>query len=85
MAAGLGVQAAMKASPELQGSSITVLGCPAEEGGGGKIDMIEKGNLGSYREEQYYMYFPANPLAPPTTSSFSISTIQVVLVMSTVP
>ena len=44
MAAGLGVQAAMKACPELQGNSITVLGCPAEEGGGGKIDMIEKGN-----------------------------------------
>lgn len=45
MAAGLGVQAAMKACPELQGNSVTVLGCPAEEGGGGKIDMIDKGNI----------------------------------------
>ena len=43
VAAGLGIQAAIQASPALHGSSVTVLGCPAEEGEGGKIKMIEQG------------------------------------------
>lgn len=42
VAAGLGIQAALQASPERQ-ARVTVLGCPAEEGEGGKIEMIEKG------------------------------------------
>ena len=43
VAAGLGVKAAIESCPELQTSCVTVLGCPAEEGEGGKIKMIENG------------------------------------------
>ena len=43
VAAGLGVKAAIELCPELQTSCVTVLGCPAEEGEGGKIKMIENG------------------------------------------
>ena len=45
--AALGVQAALRSLPEQQQqrAKVTVLGCPAEEGGGGKVVMIEKGEL----------------------------------------
>ena len=43
VAAGLGVQAAIESCAELQSSCVTVLGCPAEEGEGGKINMIDNG------------------------------------------
>ncbi|XP_071134821.1 xaa-Arg dipeptidase-like [Mytilus edulis] len=42
VAAGLGIKAAMEKMVKPCGR-ITVLGTPAEEGGGGKIDMINKG------------------------------------------
>lgn len=45
----------MKACPALQCNSITVLGCPAEEGGGGKIDMIEKGTSPHLRDWLYFV------------------------------
>ena len=43
VAAGLGLQKAIQLCPQLQNSCVTVLGCPAEEGEGGKIKMIENG------------------------------------------
>ena len=46
--AALGLQAALRSLPEpqQQRAKVTVLGCPAEENGhGGKVVMIEKGEL----------------------------------------
>ncbi|KAK7108250.1 peptidase M20 domain-containing protein 2-like [Littorina saxatilis] len=43
VAASLGIQAALQ-SPDFQGKGmLTVLGTPAEEGGGGKVDLINSG------------------------------------------
>lgn len=44
LAAGLGIHAAIQSCPELQGNTVTVLGCPAEEGEAGKVKMIEQGH-----------------------------------------
>eukprot|EP00118_Oscarella_pearsei_P016206 m.152986 g.152986 ORF g.152986 m.152986 type:complete len:396 (+) comp38610_c0_seq4:663-1850(+) len=41
VAAGIGIQAALRKNPSL--GQLTVLGTPAEEGGGGKIKMIKSG------------------------------------------
>ncbi|XP_064617776.1 xaa-Arg dipeptidase-like [Liolophura sinensis] len=43
VAAGLGAKAALKASGKHFPGKITVLGTPAEEGGGGKVDLINAG------------------------------------------
>ncbi|XP_055936700.1 xaa-Arg dipeptidase-like isoform X2 [Argiope bruennichi] len=45
LAASLGVKAAMEADPKLVGT-LVVLGTPAEEGGGGKIDLL---NMGAFK------------------------------------
>ena len=44
VAAALGLKAVLMANPSVSGT-ITVLGTPAEEGGGGKIDLIDGGAL----------------------------------------
>ena len=44
VAAGLGVKAALESGTGLVGT-LTVLGTPAEEGGGGKINLIENGEF----------------------------------------
>ena len=44
IAAGLGLQAAMEEAPDLCGQ-VTVLGSPAEEEGGGKLDLIKAGSF----------------------------------------
>ena len=42
IAAGLGIRAALEASATTLGT-LTIMGTPAEEGGGGKVKLIEKG------------------------------------------
>ena len=39
------MKAAIESTSDLQNSCITILGCPAEEGEGGKIEMIENGQF----------------------------------------
>ncbi|XP_060576226.1 peptidase M20 domain-containing protein 2-like [Ruditapes philippinarum] len=73
VAAGLGLMAALQSSNDIKGK-VTVLGTPAEEGYGGKIDLI---NAGAFEDIDIAMMahpFPDNDVLP---IALSRETIQV--------
>ncbi|GBM33839.1 Peptidase M20 domain-containing protein 2 [Araneus ventricosus] len=72
LAASLGVKAAMEADPKLTGK-LVVLGTPAEEGGGGKIDLL---NMGAFNEIDVAMMVHPSMFTstfPPILSRLSIN------------
>lgn len=43
LAAGIGIKAAIESCPDNLSGNVVLLGTPAEEGGGGKIELAERG------------------------------------------
>ncbi|KAL3852164.1 hypothetical protein ACJMK2_015839 [Sinanodonta woodiana] len=63
VAAGLGIMAAIKASPKAIGK-VTILGTPAEEGYGGKIDLIKHGAFDDVDVAMMAHPFPSSDPTP---------------------
>ena len=67
IAAGLGLKAALECSGAPKGM-VTVMGTPAEEGGGGKIDLIENGAFKDIDIAMMVHPFPKTILRPTFTA-----------------
>ena len=64
VAAGLGLKAALEASQGGIKGRVTVLGTPAEEGGGGKVILIENGAFSDVDAAMMVHPYPQNVLVP---------------------